>query len=484
MRAVILNGAMPRKGGLFMEKEKSIAKQKKEALFSRSKHAGIRMDEAALQTCDAFCEGYKAFLDAAKTEREAVNFSVAKLEEAGFRPFTPGMELKAGDRVYVNNRGKAVIMATIGTAPITEGVRLNAAHIDSPRLDLKQHPLYEDNEIALFKTHYYGGIKKYQWTAMPLSLHGVIVRADGSSVEVCIGEDAGDPVFCISDLLPHLAANQMKRTLHEGIKGEELNIIIGSRPFRDDSESELVKLAILYILHEKYGITEDDFISAELEAVPAYPAKDVGFDRSMIGAYGHDDRVCAYTAFMAALECKNPVHTGVTILTDKEETGSDGNTGLCSSYLKYFLYDLAETFGANGRAVISASKCLSADVNAAFDPTFPEVLERNNCAYFNHGVCVTKFTGARGKSGTSDASAEFVGEIRRLLDANDVIWQTGELGKVDMGGGGTVAAYIANLNIDTIDVGVPVLSMHAPYEMVAKTDVYAAYRAFLVFLES
>ncbi len=467
-----------------MEKELSIAKQKKEALFSKSRHAGIRMEEAALQKCNAFCEEYKDFLNKAKTEREAVNYMVSRLEAEGYQAFVPGMQLQAGDKVFLNNRGKALILATIGTAPITEGVRLCAAHIDSPRLDMKQHPLYEDTEIAFFKTHYYGGIKKYQWPTMPLSLHGVIIRRDGSSVEVNIGEDAGDPVFCITDLLPHLATNQMKRTLNEGIKGEELNIVVGSMPFRDDSESELVKLAILDILHEKYGIIEDDFISAELEAVPAYPAKDVGFDRSMIGAYGHDDRVCAYPAFIAALECQNPVHTTVTILTDKEETGSDGNTGLCSAYLKYFLCDLAECFGANGRAVMSASQCLSADVNAAYDPTFSDVLERNNCAYFNHGVCVTKFTGARGKSGTSDASAEFVGVIRKLLDDNDVIWQTGELGKVDMGGGGTVAAYIANLNIDTIDVGVPVLSMHAPYELVAKTDVYAAYRAFAVFLES
>ncbi len=467
-----------------METTTSIAKQKKEALFSSSKHAGIRMDETQLKACDEFCENYKDFLNKAKTEREAVNYFVSRLSEEGYRPFTPGMALKAGDKVYLNNRGKALILATIGTAPIGEGVRLCAAHIDSPRLDLKQHPLYEDQEIAYFKTHYYGGIKKYQWPTMPLSLHGVIIRRDGTTVEVNIGEDANDPVFCITDLLPHLAANQMKRTLAEGIKGEELNIIIGSRPFRDDKESELVKLSILDILHEKYGIIEDDFISAELEAVPAYPAKDVGFDRSMIGAYGHDDRVCAYPAFAAALNCKTPVHTTVTILTDKEETGSDGNTGLCSAYLKYFLCDLAECFGCSGRAVMSASKCLSADVNAAFDPTFSDVLERNNCAYFNHGVCVTKFTGARGKSGTSDASAEFVGEIRRLLDSKDVIWQTGELGKVDMGGGGTVAAYIANLNIDTIDVGVPVLSMHAPYELVAKTDVYSAYKAFAVFMES
>lgn len=467
-----------------MDNEKKASKALKEALFSQSRHSCTRMTESELAECDAFCEAYKDFLNTAKTEREAAAFVTKALLENGYVPFHAGMQLQAGDKVFLNNRGKAVILATVGTEPITSGVRLCAAHIDSPRLDLKQHPLYEDNEIGYFKTHYYGGIKKYQWTAMPMSLHGVIIRKDGSCCPVCIGEDENDPVFYITDLLPHLAGEQMKRTLAQGIKGEELNIVIGSRPFREDECSDAVKLNLMQLLHDKYGIVEDDFISAELEAVPAYKAKDVGFDRSMIGAYGHDDRVCAYPAFRAALDVTAPRFTSVTILTDKEETGSDGNTGLCSSYLKYFLSDLADCFGANGRAVMSVSKCLSADVNAAFDPTFPDVLERNNCAYFNHGVCVTKFTGARGKSGTSDASAEFVGEIRRLMDKGNVIWQTGELGKVDAGGGGTVAAYIANLDIDTIDVGVPVLSMHAPYELVAKTDVYSAYRAFRVFLES
>lgn len=473
-----------KKGGIIMAEETNKVQEWKEKLFLQRKHAGIRMTEDALKACDAFCEEYKAFMNACKTEREAAAFFERNLTAQGYVPFTPGMKLHAGDKVYLNNRGKAIILATIGTAPLTEGVRLCAAHIDSPRLDLKQHPLYEQEEIGYFKTHYYGGIKKYQWTAIPLSLHGVIIRRDGTKAEVCIGEDESDPVFYITDLLPHLANDQMNRKLAQGIKGEELNIVIGSMPFRDDKGSELVKLGLMQLLYEKYGITEGDFLSAELEAVPAFRAQDVGFDRSMIGAYGHDDRVCAYPAFAAALATPAPVHTSVVILTDKEETGSDGNTGLQSSYLKFFLMDLGDCFGLNGRAVMSASKCLSADVNAAFDPTFPEVTEKNNCAFFNHGVCVTKFTGARGKSGTSDASAEYVGEIRRMLDDADVIWQTGELGKVDMGGGGTVAAYIANLDIDTIDIGVPVLSMHAPYELVAKTDVYAAYQAFRAFLAS
>jgi len=309
------------------------------------------------------------------------------------------------------------------------------------------------------------------------------VKSDNTTVDVCIGEDDNDPVFCVTDLLPHLATAQMERKAPQIIRGEELNILIGSRPFKADDVSEKVKLNILNILFEKYGVTEADFLSAELEAVPAHKARDVGFDRSMIGSYGHDDRVCSYTALMATLDCKAPNKTVVTVLTDKEEIGSDGNTGLNSSYLKYFIYDLAKQSKADGWAVLSKSECLSADVNAAFDPTFPDVNEKNNTAYINKGVCVTKYTGSRGKAGTSDASAEFTGKVRNLLDKNKVIWQTGELGKVDAGGGGTVAMYIANLNVDVIDVGVPVLSMHAPFEVVSKLDVYMAYRAFLVFME-
>lgn len=466
-----------------MSKDKPSAKDLKKSLFSQKKHASLLLKDGEIKKADKFCEDYKKFLNQAKTEREAVEFAVKQLEENGFVKFSKNMKLSAGSKVYYNNRGKAIIASIIGTDPIEEGTRICAAHIDSPRLDLKQCPVYESDEIALFKTHYYGGIKKYQWTTIPLSLHGVIVKQDGTSVKINIGEDENDPVFCVTDLLPHLATEQMKRPATQIVKGEELNIVIGSRPFKSDSESELVKLNILKILNEKYGVTEDDFLSAELEAVPAFKAQDVGFDRSMIGSYGHDDRVCAYPALQAILKCKNPKKTSVVVLTDKEETGSDGNTGLVSSYLKYFIADLAEALGSDGRTVLSHSECMSADVNAGFDPTFPDVLEKKNASFLNYGVVVTKFTGARGKSGTSDASAEYVGRIRSLLNKNDVIWQTGELGKVDLGGGGTVAAYIANLNVDTIDVGVPVLSMHAPFEIVAKTDVYMAFRAFLVFLE-
>ncbi len=462
----------------------STSKELKEKLLMNKKNAALRMSGEELKKCDKFCEGYKAFLDIAKTEREAAAEIVKQAKARGFTEFSAKEKYKPGDKVYYANREKSVILAVIGKEPIENGVNLLAAHIDSPRLDMKQNPLFEKDEVAYFKTHYYGGIKKYQWPTVPLSLHGVIHKADGSKITVNIGEDEGEPVFCVSDLLPHLASQQYKRPATELIKGEELNLIIGSRPFKDDEGSELVKLNIMMILNEKYGITESDFISAELEAVPAFKAKDVGFDRSLVGAYGQDDRVCAYTELMAVLELKNPERTAVAILTDKEEIGSDGNTGLRSAYLRYFIADLAAGFGIKGRTVLSNSRCLSADVNAAYDPTFPDVFEKNNCSLLNGGVCVTKYTGSRGKSGTSDASAEFVGEIRALLDKNGVIWQTGELGKIDIGGGGTVAAYIANLDVDTIDVGVPVMSMHAPYEITAKTDIYAAYKAFEAFVNN
>lgn len=464
--------------------EKSAGKQLQEDLLFQPKNLGATLSDEEIDAAFAFCEGYKAFLDNGKTERE-VNEQIVKLLHAhGYTAFDPSKAYAPGDKVYLNNRGKALIMAVIGTEPMEKGVHIAASHIDSPRLDLKPRPLYEQAQLALFKTHYYGGIKKYQWTAMPLSLHGVIMKRDGTSVRVCIGEDENDPVFCVTDLLPHLAQEQVKRPLHQGIKGEELNILIGSLSFKDDDISEKVKLNIARILHEKYGIVEGDLISAELEMVPAFKAKDIGFDRSMVGSYGQDDRVCAYTSLMAALECTAPKTTLVTIFADKEEIGSDGNTGLNSAYLKYFIADLAKPYGVEGRTVLSHSKCLSADVNAAFDPTFPEVHEKNNAAYLNYGVVLTKYTGSRGKSGTSDARAEFVGDVTRMLDNAGVTWQMAELGKVDQGGGGTVAMYIANLNVDVIDVGVPVLSMHAPFEVTAKLDVYMTYRAFKAFADA
>lgn len=466
-----------------MSKEKSRAEELKEKLFYNPKHASEIISQEETDKADAFCEEYKSFLNKAKTEREAVVYVLEKAKKNGFVEFDRAKKYNAGDKVYYNNRGKSIILAVIGKKGLESGTRLSAAHIDSPRLDMKQNPLYEDTEIAYFKTHYYGGVKKYQWTAIPLSLHGVVVKRDGTKAYVNVGEDDNDPKFVVTDLLPHLAAEQMKRTLADGIRGEELNILIGSRPFKDDEASEKVKLNIMNILFEKYGIIESDFLSAELEAVPAFKSCDIGFDRSMIGSYGHDDRVCAYPAAEAIFNIENPEYTAITVLTDKEEIGSDGNTGLNSSYLKYFVADLANTQGVNYHTVLSNTHCLSADVNAAFDPTFPDVSERRNASYINKGVVITKYTGSRGKAGTSDASAEYMGKIRSMLDGAEVVWQSGELGKVDAGGGGTVAMYLAALDIDVVDLGVPVLSMHAPFEVVSKLDVYMAYRAFKTFFE-
>lgn len=453
-------------------------------LFFKREHAGLLMSEEEIQEAYGFCEGYKTFMANNKTEREINIWAIDQAKKNGFKEFKLGDSLKAGDKIYFDNRGKAVILAVIGSEDIKNGINLTAAHIDSPRLDLKENPLYESSELALLKTHYYGGIKKYQWTTVPLSLHGVVIKQNGEKICVNIGEDENDPVFVVSDLLPHLAQDQMKRTAPDLIRGEELNILIGSMPFRDSQEDQKVKLNILKILNQKYGIVEKDFLSAELEAVPCYKPKDIGLDRSLIGAYGQDDKICAYAEFMAIMQVENPKKTAMAVLTDKEETGSDGNTGLNSSYLKYVIEDIAETLGSKGRIVLSNTKCLSADVNSAYDPTFPDVFEKKNSSYLNYGVVVTKFTGARGKSGTSDANAEFTAEIHHLFDNNGVIWQNGELGRVDLGGGGTVAMYMANLNMDVIDVGVPVMAMHAPLEITSKLDTYMTYKGFKVFYEN
>ena len=458
-------------------------KQLKDMLFNKKENGIDFMTEDELNECDDFCEGYKEFLAECKTEREVAAWVEDIAQANGFQRFDEfGGELEPGAKVYYMNRGKSIILCVKGKRSIKDGVRISAAHIDSPRIDLKQCPVYELDGLGYFKTHYYGGIKKYQWTAIPLSLHGRICKNDGSFVDVRIGEETGEPKVCITDILPHLGADQMSRKANELVKGEELNVVIGSRPFKDDEESERIKLNLLSLLYEKYGIVERDFLSAELELVPAFTVDDIGFDRSLIGGYGHDDRVCSYPALQAILNIDDaPEYTAITVLTDKEETGSDGNTGLNSSYLKYFIEDLARLEGYEGRDVLRNSKCLSADVNAAYDPTWSSPFEKNNTSFVNNGVCVTKFTGSRGKSGTSDASAEYVSWVKSLLEENHVLWQSGELGKVDAGGGGTVAMYIANMDVDTIDVGVPVLSMHSPYEIVSKIDVYMAYKAFLTF---
>ena len=375
------------------------------------------------------------------------------------------------------------MLVVFGKQPLDKGVRFAIAHIDSPRLDLKPNPLYEANELAMFKTHYYGGIKKYQWTAIPLALHGTVAFKDGSVVNVCVGDDDNDPCFCVTDLLPHLSREQSAKPLAKAIEGENLNVLIGSRPFDNSKEAELVKLNILHILFEKYGITEEDFLSAELTMVPAFKARDIGFDRSMIGAYGHDDKVCAYPALMSAIDTHNPEYTAITILVDKEEIGSDGNTGMQSAFMEHFINEIAEKNGSKGYKVLDNSKCLSADVNAAFDPTYSSAFEQNNSSYINRGVVITKYTGSGGKYDTSDAGAEYMAEIRNLLDGQNIQWQSGELGKVDGGGGGTIAKYVANLNVDVVDLGVPVLSMHAPLEIISKTDLYMAYKAFKAFFQ-
>ncbi len=462
------------------QKEKSEGKRLEEELTFRFPNIGKEAPEQAA-LAETFCAGYKAFLDAGKTERECVAAVEAMLVGAGYRRFEQDGDYKAGDKVYEINRGKAVIMTTFGEKPVREGVRINGAHIDSPRLDLKPNPMYEKNEIAYFKTHYYGGIRKYQWATVPLAMHGVVIKKDGSRVDIRIGEEPGEPVFCVSDLLPHLAAKQNERKLSEGIKGEELNIIIGTMPYVDDEVKEPVKLMALKLLNEKYGITEADFFRAEIEMVPAQKAVDVGLDRSLVGAYGQDDRVCAYTALMAEIDTEKPLYTTVTVLTDKEEIGSEGNTGMNSEYLKHYIEYLAEREGANPKEVFRNSLCLSSDVNAAFDPTFSDVFEAANACYVNRGCVLTKYTGARGKSGANDASAETMAKVIGIMDDAGVYWQAGELGAVDAGGGGTIAKYVSRFNIDTVDLGVPIISMHSPFELASKLDIYNTYLAFRAF---
>ena len=450
----------------------------REKLFYEQKNGYDRIDAEESKMVFAYAEGYKRFMDEARMEREAVRLSIQLAEEQGFRAYEPGMPLKAGDKVYLNNRGKSLILAVIGTEPLSEGAVIAGAHVDSPRLDLKQLPIYEDTEMAYFRTHYYGGIKKYQWVTIPLELHGVVALKNGDVIDVCIGSKPEDPQFVITDLLPHLAADQMKKTMAEGIKGEGLNILIGSVPYADEG-NDRVKLAILSLLYDDYGITEEDFLSAELTAVPAFRSRDIGFDRSLIGAYGHDDRVCAYAELRAILDVKKPRRTAVCILADKEEIGSEGVSGMKSRAFDTFMEDLCEQQGVALRRCFEKSFCLSADVCNAYDPIYPEVSEKRSEAKINYGLGICKFTGARGKSGTSDASAEVVAHVRKLFEDNGVIWQMCELGKVDQGGGGTIAKFMAERNIDTIDAGVPVLSMHAPFEVVSKLDCWMTYKGVL-----
>ncbi len=447
------------------------ADELRESLLAAPKNGYARITAEQRSEMESYCQRYMAFMDACKTEREATTWTVAEAEKNGFKPFVPGMDAKPGDKIYYNNRDKSILLAVIGKKSLAEGANICAAHVDSPRMDIKPNPLYEDAQIAFFKTHYYGGIKKYQWVTIPLALHGVVYRKDGSVITVTIGEDDSDPVLMVSDLLPHLAADQMQKTLAKGIEGEQLNVILGTEPVEGEG-SDMVKLNVMKLLNEKYGLIENDFLSAELTIVPAGRCREVGLDRSLIGAYGHDDRVCAFAELEALFTIGTPDKTSVCILADKEEIGSVGISGMQSEVFEYFMENLCDAQGVKLSQCFANSFCLSADVSNAFDPNFPETCDRRNNSQLNYGVAICKYTGSRGKGGASDASAGAMGHIRSTFENAGVIWQIATLGKVDQGGGGTVAAYMANRNIVTVDAGVPVLSMHAPIELVSKLDCY------------
>ena len=460
-------------------------KKLKEMLFNKKENGWLEVDADLEKVIMKFSDEYIYFLNKGKTERECVAFAKKMLDENGFRDIAECKILKAGDKVYYINRDKSIYAAVVGKEKLENGLNVIGAHVDSPRLDLKPNPLYEEGEFAYFKTHYYGGIKKYQWTAIPLALHGVIVKTNGEKINVNVGEHEEDPIFTITDLLPHLAMEQMERKLKEGIKGEDLNLLIGSVPYNDKEVSEKVKLNILNILNKKYGIVEADFLSSELEIVPAFKARSLGFDSSMVAGYGQDDRVCAYTSIRALLDTKTPQRTAVCILSDKEEVGSMGNTGMESLVFDYFISEILNKTGENRpdliRKVFCNSRMLSSDVDAGYDPIYASVSDTKNAGYLGKGIGLTKYTGARGKSGASDANAEFVAEVRSMLEKNRIPYQLTELGKVDIGGGGTIAYILANKGVDVIDCGVPVLSMHAPYEVTSKFDVYCAYQTYKAF---
>ncbi|MDD3839308.1 MAG: aminopeptidase [Clostridia bacterium] len=475
-----------------MKKQSSIKNLQKKLSYS-TEYVWDVISEVEKRKAMEFCEGYKDFLNAAKTERQAAAYIADELNKNGFSSIgqyeREGKNLKAGDKVYVHYRDKVVAAAVIGKRPLKEGLRIIASHIDSPRLDLKQNPIYEADGMVMADTHYYGGIKKYQWTTIPLSLHGVVIKNDGEKVNISIGENKADPVFYISDLLPHLAKDQMNKKATEVVTGEGLDVIIGSIPFTDDEEiKDRMKLSILNILNQEYGIVEEDFISAEIELVPAFRARDVGFDRGIVGGYGQDDRVCAYTSLIALLDINIPEYTALAFFADKEEIGSMGNTGMESRILENFVAGMKKSSsgGYNEfelKQCLANSKALSADVSGAYDPNYSDVSEKNNSAYLGKGIAMSKYGGARGKSGSSDANAEFVGEVRRMFNENNVVWQAGELGKVDQGGGGTVAMFMANYGMEVLDCGVPLISMHSPYELASKGDIYMAYKAYKVFMQ-
>jgi aspartyl aminopeptidase len=454
-------------------------------LFNKKENGWEKIDTREKEAIFTFSNGYINFLNKSKTEREAIKTARKIVEENGFRDIATYESLNTGDKVYFINRDKSMYLAIIGEKKIEEGMHIIGSHVDSPRLDLKPNPLYEDSGFAYFKTHYYGGIKKYQWTTIPLSIHGVIVKANGEKMEVNIGEDDNDPIFTITDLLPHLAMDQMEKKLKNGISGEDLNLLIGSIPYNDEKETEKIKLNIMNMLNQKYGMTEKDFLSSEIELVPAFKARSLGFDESMVASYGQDDRVCAYTSLIAMMHLENVKNTAVCILSDKEEIGSMGNTGMESHMFDYFISELLNKTGENRPNLLDKvfcySKMLSSDVDAGYDPIYASVSEKNNSAFLGRGVGLNKYTGARGKSGASDANAEYVAWVRNLLEKNDIRYQISELGKVDVGGGGTIAYILADKGVDVIDCGVPVLSMHAPYEVTSKYDIYSAFKTYKAF---
>ena len=442
------------------------------------------VDEKTKQEMFNFAQKYMTFINENKTEREITDSFYKMAKQNGFKDYDFGDKLTIGDKRIFINRNKGVVAFRIGKGDIEEiGMRIIVAHIDSPRIDIKQVPLYESDGLCFLKTHYYGGIKKYQWTAMPLALHGVVILKNGDKIEINIGEKDDDPVFYINDLLPHLGKSQMEQKANVFISGEQLNVVVGGMTVKEGENGYKIKSNILNILNAKYGMTEEDFLSAELSAVPALKARDVGFDRALIGGYGHDDRSCAYPAMIAMLEQENDINTNICILVDKEEIGSEGTTGIKSKVFEDIIEDICQILGKNAKKVRKNSICISADVTSGYDSNFPDVFEKNNSAILSCGVCMNKFSGAGGKSDSNDASAELVGKIRQIFAENNVVWQTAELGKVDIGGGGTVAKFIAELNIDTIDIGVPVISMHAPYELISKADLYSAFEAFRAFFK-
>ena len=457
----------------------------KQKLFNQKKDGWEKLDPNQKEEIFNLSQKYMDFLNVAKTEREFIKKARKMADENGYKDIMEFDSLKPGDKIYFVNREKSMYLAIIGENSIEEGLHIIGSHVDSPRLDLKPNPLYEDTGLAYFKTHYYGGIKKYQWTTIPLSMHGVIVKANGEKIEINIGEDENDPIFTITDLLPHLAQEQMEKKLKNGVEGENLNLLIGSIPYDDEKVSEKVKLNILNILNQKYGITEVDLTSSEIELVPAFRARSLGFDGSMVAAYGQDDKVCAYTSLQAMMELKNVKNTAVCILSDKEEIGSMGNTGMESHMFDFFISEILNKLGVNRPNLLDKvfcfSKMLSSDVDAGYDPIYASVSDKNNAGFLGKGISLNKYTGARGKSGASDANAEYVAWIRNMLEKNDIKYQLAELGKVDIGGGGTIAYILANKGVDVIDCGVPVLSMHAPYEVTSKYDVYSAYKAYKAF---